>query len=468
MKDFAGNGYLINNAVGQRLYEEYARDMPIFDYHNHLSPQEIYENKSFGDITELWLAHDHYKWRAMRAAGVDEYYITGGAPSKEKFIEFAKVTEKLIGCPLHYWVHFELARYFGVTEPLTGRNAADIYERCSTKLREPDFGARGIIGRSHVKTLCTTDDPTSDLRWHALMAKENAPFRMLPTFRADRALQIGSAGYAAFLSELARSEEMDVDDLGSLLRALEHALLRFKKAGCVVSDHGLSGIAFAPYSEEAAARIFEAKRAGKALTAQDIAVYQTFLYVRLAALYAKNGVVMQLHLGAVRNNNSALFETLGPDCGGDSIGESLAVSDLGRLLDAMDGSGALPKTIIYPINPSDFTPVATMAVNFCCGKAPGYVQLGNAWWFNDTVRGIRRQLTDLMETGLLPAFVGMLTDSRSLTSFPRHDFFRRILCDLLGEYVERGEFPWDEEILGAMVRDICYNNAARYFEGASL
>ncbi|MEA4911576.1 MAG: glucuronate isomerase [Oscillospiraceae bacterium] len=464
MKKFSGDAFLINNAVGQKLYDDYAKAMPIFDYHNHLSAQEICEDARFDTITELWLAHDHYKWRAMRAAGIDEFYITGDAPARDKFLKFAAVTEKLIGCPLYYWVHFELAFYFDIHEPLSEKNAAEIYERCNAALRAPDFSARGLIERSNVRTLCTTDDPTSDLRWHRAFAQQQASFRMLPSFRADRALQIESDGFSSFIKELSDSERTEIRDFSTLLAALESALRRFKEIGCVVSDHGLERCMFAPYDEAAAARIFDARRAGAAVSDGDAAIWQTCLLVRLARLYKKYGIVMQLHLGAARNNNTRLFDKLGPDCGADSVGDSLSVKAVGRLLDTMNDADVLPKTILYPINPSDFTPIAAMAVNFNCGKAPNYVALGNAWWFNDTVRGIRRQLTDLMETGGLPGFVGMLTDSRSLTSFTRHDFFRRILCDLLGDYVEKGEYPCDYETLGALVRDVCYNNAERFFD----
>jgi len=463
MKSFAGDSYLINNVAGMRLYDEYAKNMPIFDYHNHLSPQEIFENKKFINITELWLGHDHYKWRAMRAAGVDEYFITGDAPPKEKFHKFAQVTQRLIGSPLYYWVHMELSHYFGITEPLTERNADEIYERCSEMLRQPEMSARALIERCRVKVLCTTDDPTSDLGWHKALAEQDVSFSMFPTFRADRVLNIASGDFETFILQLSKSESMEIKDIDELCAALASSLRRFKEAGCFVSDHGLAGINYVDCEKDDADKILKERLAGRLPECIDAARFQSYMLLKLARMYFENDIVMQMHLGAVRNINSTMFRQIGPDSGYDIIGNSLDVDSIIRLLDVLNSDGVLPKTIIYPINPVDFTKLAVAVVAFNCGKAPYYVQFGNAWWFNDTVRGIRNQLTDLMETGGLSGFVGMLTDSRSLTSFTRHDFFRRILCDLLGEYVEKGDYPPDFETLGALVQDVCYNNAVSFF-----
>ncbi len=464
MKTFCGADFLIHNAVGQRLYNDYAKDMPIFDYHSHLDPKEIYEDKKFQNLTELWLAHDHYKWRAMRAAGVEEAYITGPAPDREKFIRFAQVMEKLIGNPLYDWAHLELKTYFDVHSPLTAENAGAIYDRCTEMLQGDEFSARALIQRSHVTTVCTTDSPTDDLIWHRRLQQEGAAFQMLPSFRPDGALKLEDAGFPAFLQALEQREGLAICDIDDLWAGLRQAFLRFQAAGCVVADHGLEPLRFAPPDRDKANRALQNRLQGVPVAPDDLAAYQTYLLVQLAGLYTAHQVVMQLHMGVLRNNSTRLLQTLGRDAGGDSIGDCLPMAQLGRLLDTMDQAQGLPKTILYPIHPGDYWGVATMAVNFCCGKAPYYVQLGNAWWFNDSVRGIQAQLTALMETGGLPGFVGMLTDSRSLTSFTRHDFFRRILCSQLGAYVEEGGFPDHMETLGEMVRDICYRNAVHYFD----
>jgi len=357
----------------------------------------------------------------------------------------------------------ELSHFFGITEPLTERNADEIYERCSEMLARPEMSARALIERCKVKVLCTTDDPTSDLSWHKALAKQDVSFSMLPTFRADRALNIASENFKTFISQLNKSESMEIKDIDALCAALKSSLCRFKKAGCFVSDHDLAEIKFAACDKKAADKIFKERMAGKLPENNDVTRFQSYMLLKLARMYFENDMVMQMHLGAVRNTNSEMFRQIGPDSGYDIIGNSLDVNAIIQLLNTLNSEGVLPKTIIYPINPTDYTKLAVAVIAFSCAKSPYYVQLGNSWWFNDTVRGIRNQLTDLIETGGLSGFVGMLTDSRSLTSFTRHDFFRRILCDFLGEYVEKGDYPPDYETLGTLVRDVCYNNAVRFF-----
>lgn len=377
---------------------------------------------------------------------------------------FAKVVGKLVGCPLHYWVHFELANYFGINEPLNEKTGEKIFEECNRQIAQGNFGARDIIVKSNCKALCTTDDPTSNLEYHKKLKEEENRFVMLPTYRADRALNIDLNTFIPFINEIEVSEGIKVEGIDSLVEALKHSLNRFKEVGCVVSDHGLLKIRYCEASKQETNEILLKKLNNEKLSEEEIAKYQTYLFKALAKMYKDNNVVMQLHIGAIRNNNTTVFNKLGGDCGIDSIGDPISVANVNGLLNSMLSEDGLPKTIIYPINPTDYTALSTACINFNCGLSSNYVAFGNAWWFNDSIRGIKNQLTEVMESGQLPYFIGMLTDSRSFTSFSRHDFFRRILCNLIGEYVENGEFPFDEDILGEMVKDICYRNAEKYFE----
>ena len=426
MRAFMEENFLLDTETARELYHGFAKDMPIFDYHNHLSPRDIAGHRRFHDLTELWLETDHYKWRAMRANGVDERLITGAASPREKFAAWAAVVPKLVGSPLYHWVHLELRRYFGIEEPLAPATAEAIWQQTGEQLRGEGYDAVSLLARMRVKTLCTTDDPIDDLRWHrAIREDAGIPFRVLPSFRPD-----------AYLSgeterDRALCRRYGTDDV---LTALSRALDFFCETGCRVSDHGFARF---PYGTDAV--LSERME-------------------HLAREYARRGLVMQLHLGPIRNNSPRLWGAVGPDAGADSVGYTTDPAALSAFLGKLEGEGALPKTILYNLNPADNTLLSTMAGNF----APR-VQYGAAWWFNDHLRGIRAQLDELMETNALAASVGMLTDSRSFTSFVRHEYFRRILCARLGELVEAGLYPRDTESLGELVRDVCYRNAERFF-----
>lgn len=427
---FMNQDFLLDTAAARTLYHDYAEGQPIFDYHNHLSPKDIAEHRRFRDLTELWLEGDHYKWRAMRACGVEERCITGDAAPYEKFEAWARVLPRLIGSPVYHWAHLELQRYFGISEPLSARNAREIWDRTEELLRGEGYDAVSLLARMNVKVLCTTDDPADPLDWHRqILADESIPFRVCPSFRPDRYLADPEGAAAKALCE-----RYGVSDLKE---ALERALDYFCACGCLVSDHGFSDF---PY-----------------LTDPGFAARMRFL----GAAYEKRGIVMQLHLGPIRNNSPRLFSQIGPDAGGDSVGRTVDSFALGAFLGDLEREGRLPRAILYNLNPAENAVLSTMAGNF----APK-VQYGAAWWFNDHLRGIRAQLDELLETGALSASVGMLTDSRSFTSFVRHEYYRRILCAKLGRLMEDGLYPMDLETVGAMVRDVCFGNAQTFFSKA--
>ena len=420
MKQFMDSDFLLDTETARRLFHNYAKEEPIFDFHNHLSPKDIANHRRFGDLTELWLETDHYKWRAMRVCGLEERLITGRAPSREKFEAWAGVLPLLAGSPLYHWTHLELQRYFGITKPLTPATADEIWEQTREMLAAEGFDAVSLLEKMQVRVLCTTDDPADDLVWHRQISEDGSiPFHVLPSFRPDKYL----AG-----DEKANAALQEKYGAGSIREALAGALDYFCDMGCRVSDHGLSSLP------------------------------DTGLMEYLGAEYARRGMVMQLHLGPLRNNSPRLFSLIGPDAGADSIGPKVDIRVLGSFLGSLEKEGCLPRTILYNLDPSDNAAVSTMTGNF----AP-QVQFGAAWWFNDNLRGIERQLDEMAEAGSLAHSVGMLTDSRSFTSFVRHEYFRRILCKKLGRLVEEGLYPNDEETLGGMVRDICYNNAVRFF-----
>lgn len=458
MKPFMDREFLLNNETGSRLFHEYAERCPIIDYHNHLSPREIYQRRRYENLTQLWLEADHYKWRCMRACGVPEKYITGGAPAFEKFFQFAKIMPRLIGNPVYHWAHLELQRYFGIKTPLNEKTAREIWDKTCEMLRGDGFDAVSLLTRAKVKVLCTTDDPADDLEWHRKLAGEqDITFRTLPSFRPDRFLHIDQLPWRLALEQLSERYGA-ITDWDSLLRALHKSLDFFCETGCRVTDHAFIHFRYSTGDPEP---VMQKALTGEKLTEEEIAVYQGALLRFLAGEYSRRGLAMQLHLGPIRNNSPKLIAAFGADAGGDSIGAATDPFLLSAFLSELEDNDSLPKTILYNLNPADSAMLATMAVNFAADGAK--VQYGAAWWLHDHLRGISEQLDQLMETGLLSGSVGMLTDSRSFTSFARHEYFRRILCNKLGALVEQGEYPGDLETLGAIVENICWKNAVNYF-----
>jgi len=467
MKPFMDENFLLSNRTAERLYHEYAANEPIIDYHCHLSPQEIWENRSYDNLTQVWLYGDHYKWRAMRANGVEERLVTGGegAGDYERFAAFAAAVPKTIGNPLYHWSHLELRRYFGVDEILNEANAPVIWEKVNAKLRQPDgFRVRDLIVKSNVEVICTTDDPADTLEYH-LKIKELEDFKVkvLPSYRPDKALEINRATFLPWIERLEQAVGRKVADYEGLLSALEERAEFFHETGCRVSDHALDEMGYADATREEAAAIFAKALAGNAVTDEEERKYKTHTLLFLGRIYSRLGWSMQLHINAARNNNSRMFDRLGPDTGYDSIGDSTVGGPLVRLLDAWEKDGELPRTIVYSLNPTHLYVLGSAIGSFQGGGIPGKMQLGSAWWFNDTRDGMLEQLRALANLGLLGRFVGMLTDSRSFLSYTRHEYFRRILCNLIGEWAENGEVPSDMELLGGLVKDISYGNAKRYF-----
>ncbi len=456
MKTFMDQDFLLDTPAAAELYHTYAEGCPIIDYHNHLATKDIANARSFSNLTQIWLEGDHYKWRAMRACGVDESYITGDKPDEEKFMAWAEVVPRLAGCPLYHWTHLELQRYFGITEILTPESAPHIWEQTCEMLAQPGCDTVSLLEKQNVKMLCTTDDPADSLEWHNLIAGErDYPFKVLPSFRPDRFLNAEAEAFPAAVASLAGSEGMDIESLEDLKGALSHSLDRFGDAGCKVSDHGFTRFVYG--RNTGADAVFEKAMAGETLTETEIADYRGELLRFLGSEYAKRGIVMQMHLGAVRNANPRLYAAIGADAGGDSVGPTTDPYALTALLADLCGAG-MPRMILYNLNPAENAVLSTLAVDF----AP-MVQFGAAWWFNDTMRGMNAQLDELMETGLLAKSVGMLTDSRSFTSFPRHEYYRRILCAKLGQLVGSGQYPGDLEALGQIVTDVCWRNAVEFF-----
>lgn len=461
---FMDEHFLLQNKTAVKLYHDYAADMPIIDYHCHLEPQEIADNIRFRNLTDAWLSGDHYKWRAMRAAGVEERFITGDAPDEEKFLAYARTLPQAIGNPLYHWSHLELRRYFGIEEIINEKNAPAIWEKANERLAGPGFAARDFILKSNVRVICTTDDPADALAFHARLRNEpDFPVRVLPSFRPDKALDVGKEDFPAYMARLGEAAGTAIETYEDLLAALEKRIAAFAEAGCVVSDHALDEVPWADTDEREAAAVFAKALAGGRVTREEERKYKTHLLLFLGKQYAKRGWVMQYHINAHRNNNTRMLGLIGPNAGYDSMNDAPLAHALTRLLDALEKENALPKTILYSLNPTQNHLLATIMGSFQGGGVPGKLQLGSAWWFNDTKDGMIAQMKALAEIGLLGRFVGMLTDSRSFLSFTRHEYFRRILCNLIGEWVEAGELPDDEAWLGGIVQDICYNNAKAYF-----
>ena len=461
MNSFLNDDFLLQTQAAKTLYHKYAQNEPIFDFHNHLSPQEIYENKPLGNLANAWLDHDHYKWRAMRAAGVAEELITGHGDDYSRYLAFVKTLQGCVGNPLYHWSHLELQRYFGITEPLTEKNAREIWDKCNELLSQPDFAPQGLLKKMGVKALCTTDDPLDDLQWHKKM--HGAEPKVLPSFRPDLILNAASPAFPEYISRLQQTDGTRFKSINDMLAAVGRRMDFFKQCGSLVSDHSLEGDFYLPANYEDVNYIFEKAWIGKTLKPEDIAKYKGWVLIELGKMYAQKGFVMQLHIGALRDNYTAMFNQAGNNIGEDSLNDFNYAAQLGKVLDGIySDSGSLslskgPRIILYNLNPKDNEALATMAANF------RNCQFGPAWWFNDHKDGIEEQIRVYARTSVLGKYVGMLTDSRSFLSYPRHEYFRRILCNFIGNQVEQGEFPWDEEALGQMVRNICYKNAAEFF-----
>ncbi|MBQ3040631.1 MAG: glucuronate isomerase [Clostridia bacterium] len=453
MKTIINDEFLLNTKTAKELYE-IAKDMPIIDYHCHLDPKLIAIDYKFDNLGELFLGGDHYKWRMMRSFGIDERYVTGDATFKEKFKAFATALQYAIGNPLYHWTHLELKRYFGIDEALCEENADEIYEKCTTLLRTDEYSARNLIKNSNVEVVCTTDDPIDTLEYHDQIKDSEFSVKVLPAFRPDKAVNIHKETFLPYI------EKAGVKSYEELKSWLSSRLDFFHSKGCRLSDHGLD---FVPYTLGDASNIFNKALNGEALTKEEIDAYMTDLLVFFGKEYAKRGWCMQIHVGAIRNNNTKMYKRLGPDTGYDSIAETNLGENLSKLLDTLEMDDSLPKTILYSLNPKDNYVLATLMGCFQGAEARGKIQLGSGWWFNDQKDGMEEQLKALGNLGVLGSFVGMLTDSRSFVSYTRHDYFRRILCNLIGDWVENGLYPNDKAMLEKIIRGISYENANSYF-----
>ncbi len=458
---FIHEDFLLQNATARRLYHTYAATEPVLDYHCHLPPKDVAENRRFANLFEIWLEGDHYKWRAMRANGVSERYCTGDAPPYEKFLAWAKTVPHTLRNPLYHWTHLELSRYFGIEELLDESTAPQIWDRANNLLAGDDLRAHGILKKFRVKAVCTTDDPTDDLAYHKAIAASGLETKVFPTYRPDRALNAHLPElFNPWVDKLAAASNIDIGaSFPRFLDALRQRHDDFHSLGCRLSDHGLNHCYADFCGEETAAGIFERARAGQAASAEEQRKFASFLMLYFGRLDAEKGWTKQLHLGARRNNNSKMFAQLGPDTGFDSIGDWLQADALGEYLNRLEQEGALPKTIIYNLNPAWNYVFATMIGNFQDGITAGRIQFGSGWWFLDQKEGMEWQMNALSNVGLLSRFIGMLTDSRSFMSYPRHEYFRRVLCNLIGTDVESGALPDSDELLGPMIRNICYHNA---------
>lgn len=464
MKTFMDKDFLLQTETAQKLYNDYAAATPILDYHCHINPQEIYEDRQFENITQVWLGGDHYKWRFMRSCGVDERFITGNASDKEKFLKWAEVLGKAIGNPLFHWSHLELQKYFGYHGVLNKNTAEEVWELCNKRLSQPDMTVRNIIKQSNVTLICTTDDPVDSLEWHKKIA-EDASFdvKVLPAWRPDKAMNIEKPTYLEYLDQLSAVSGIKVVSFADLCKALSNRMDFFASMGCCVSDHALEYVMYAPASAEEIESIFAKRLAGNDVTKEEELKFKTAFMVNVGKEYTKRNWVMQLHYGCKRDNNTPMFNKLGPDTGYDCIDNYAPSGQMADFLNALNASDELPKTIIYSLNPNDNAAIGTILGCFQDSGAIGKIQQGSAWWFNDHKTGMIEQMTSLANLGLLGNFIGMLTDSRSFLSYTRHEYFRRILCELIGGWVENGEYPADMKVLGKMVEDISYNNAVRYF-----
>jgi glucuronate isomerase len=462
---FLHEDFLLSSKIAQELYHSHAKKMPVFDYHCHLPPQEVAENKNFKNLTDIWLKGDHYKWRLMRAAGIDEKFITGSASDEEKFHTWAEIVPQTIGNPVFPWAHLELKRYFGISGTVLSPATADkIWKKANALLARPDFTPRAIMEKFNVKVVCTTDDPADDLTWHKQVAADaSMKTKMFPVYRPDKAMKAdNAAAYTAYLDTLGRAADMEISSYRGLIEALDKRHAYFHENGSRLTDHALlvSVAQFAPESQ--LETIFAKIRSGQNPSPDEANAIRTGVLLEVARMNVRRGWVMQLHIGNLRDANSRMFRSLGPDTGYDSIYDLPVAGALARFFDCLESSRELPKTILYSANENDHAALATLAGCFQ-GDTPGKMQLGSAWWFNDQKDGMEFQMRTLANVGLLSRFVGMLTDSRSFMSYPRHEYFRRVLCDIIAGWVQAGEAPRDMKLLGGMVEDICYNNAKNYF-----
>ncbi|MVM28891.1 glucuronate isomerase [Spirosoma sp. HMF4905] len=463
-KPFLNDDFLLQTETAQQLYHEFAKPMPIIDYHCHLPPDQIAENKQFENLTQIWLYGDHYKWRAMRSNGVNESYCTGNQSDFAKFQKWAETVPYTVRNPLYHWTHLELQRYFGITETLNGKSARRIYDACTEQLQSPDFSVRNLLRRMNVETVCTTDDPVDSLENHQKLADEGFEIGVLPTFRPDKAMAVEDAGiFNLYVARLETVSNVSITTFNDFLAALRQRHDYFAAMGCKLSDHGLEQIYAEDYTDAEISIIFDKIRSGDELSNLEILKFKSAMLVHLAEMDWEKGWTQQFHLGALRNNNSRMLRQLGPDTGWDSIGDFAQARALARFLDRLDTTDKLAKTILYNLNPNDNELIATMIGNFNDGSVAGKVQFGSGWWFLDQKEGMERQINALSNMGLLSRFVGMLTDSRSFLSYPRHEYFRRILCNMFGNDIENGELPDDMDWTGQVVQNICYGNAKTYF-----
>ena len=477
MKSFLDENFILQSEPAQVLYHKYAENQPIFDFHNHLSPQEIFENKTLGNLANAWLDHDHYKWRAMRAAGVDESLITGhirvdGSVKNdeerggkacvekadyERYLAFVKTLQECAGNPLYHWSHLELKRYFGINEPVTEKNAREIWDKCNALLAKAEYSPRGLLEKMGVTQLCTTDDPLDSLEWHKKIAADWKNCKVRPSFRPDFVLNAENPAFPDYISRLQEKDGTKFKTISDMIAALGRCMDFFKQNGSVVSDHSLENDFYIPTTFEDVNYIFEKAWIGKKLSHEELAKYKGYVLIELGKLYAQKGFVMQIHIGALRDNNTAMLNSTGKNIGEDSLQDFNFAPQIGAVLNAIYSAEPKARTILYNLNPKDNEALATMAANF------RNCQFGPAWWFNDHKDGIEEQIRVYSRTSVLGRYVGMLTDSRSFLSYPRHEYFRRILCNFVGNLVEQGEFPWNEEILGKMIQNICYKNAEEFF-----
>lgn len=465
MKAFMDEDFLLSTDIARELYHDIAAKMPVLDYHCHINPREIAEDRKFENITQVWLGGDHYKWRQMRSNGVEEYYITGDAPDREKFQKWAETLEKAIGNPLYHWSHLELQRFFGYYGVLNGDTAEEVWNLCNAKLQEDSMSVRNLIRQSHVTLICTTDDPVDDLKWHRFL-KEDETFdvQVLPAWRPDKAMNLEKTDYTDYLARLSAVSKVEIKTFEDLKNAIVKRMEFFDSMGCSVSDHGLDYVMYVPASDAEVEEIFAARLAGKEISKEDCAKFKTAFMLFAASKYEELNWVMQLHYGCKRDNNTSMYRKLGPDTGYDCISNYAPGEQLANFLNAVNEKKNLPKTIIYSLNPGDDELIGTILGCFQNSDAIGKIQQGSAWWFNDNKTGMMKQMTSLANLGLLGNFIGMLTDSRSFLSYPRHEYFRRILCELIGGWVENGEYPKDMKNLEKIVKGISYNNAVRYFD----